>query len=195
MRRYLIASVGCGVVIACCTIASAVVLAGIVAAVITDPASRSIHHHAWPLSILLALWLLRALVHWLQGRLAQHGATAVIADLSGQVLRSVTTLPPRQLDTRRDAAAVVITRGLDGLRPYFTSYLPALFLADILTPAAVAVMALYDLQSAAIVLIALPLIPIFMVLIGLVTAERSAASLAAMSTLQSRKDPGCSSAG
>ena len=186
MRRYLIASVGCGVVIACCTIASAVVLAGIVAAVITDPASRSIHHHAWPLSILLALWLLRALVHWLQGRLAQHGATAVIADLSGQVLRSVTTLPPRQLDTRRDAAAVVITRGLDGLRPYFTSYLPAQFLAGILTPAAVVVMAVYDLQSAAIVLVALPLIPIFMVLIGLVTAERSAASLAAMTTLQSR---------
>ena len=99
MRRYLIASVGCGVVIACCTIASAVVLAGIVAAVITDPASRSIHQHAWPLSILLALWLLRALAHWLQGRLSQRGATAVIADLSGQVLRSVTALPPRQLAT------------------------------------------------------------------------------------------------
>ena len=110
----------------------------------------------------------------------------MIADLSGQVLRSVTALPPRQLDTERDAAAVVITRGLDGLRPYFTSYLPALFLAGILTPAAVVVMAVYDLQSAAIVLVALPLIPIFMVLIGLVTAERSAASLAAMTTLQSR---------
>ena len=134
----------------------------------------------------MALWVLRALAHWLQGRLSQRGATAVIADLSGQVLRSVTALPPRQLATERDAAAVVITRGLDGLRPYFTSYLPALFLAGILTPAAVAVMALYDLQSAAIVLIALPLIPIFMVLIGLVTAERSAASLAAMTTLQSR---------
>ena len=34
--------------------------------------------------------------------------------------------------------------------------------------------------------IALPLIPIFMVLIGLVTADRSAAALAAMTTLQAR---------
>ena len=186
MRRYLIASVGCGVVISCCTIASAVVLAGVVAAVITDPASRSLHQLARPLSILLALWLFRALTIWVQGRLSQRGATAVIADLSGRVLRSVTAMPPRQLAVERDAAAVVVTRGLDGLRPYFTAYLPALFLAGILTPAAVVVMAFYDMSSAAIVLVALPLIPIFMVLIGLVTADRSAASLSAMTTLQSR---------
>lgn len=37
-----------------------------------------------------------------------------------------------------------------------------------------------------IVLIALPLIPVFMVLIGLTTADRSAAALTAMATLQSR---------
>ena len=47
-------------------------------------------------------------------------------------------------------------------------------------------MACYDLQAAVIVVVALPLVPLFMVLIGLVTAERSAASLAAMTTLQSR---------
>ena len=47
-------------------------------------------------------------------------------------------------------------------------------------------MACYDLQAAVIVLIALPLVPLFMVLIGLVTAERSAAALTAMTTLQSR---------
>lgn len=80
----------------------------------------------------------------------------------------------------------MVTRGLDGLRPYFTGYLPAVVLAGILTPAALVVMACYDLQAAAIVMIALPLVPIFMVLIGLVTAERSAAALAAMTTLQAR---------
>ena len=72
------------------------------------------------------------------------------------------------------------------MRLYFTAYLPSLFVAAILTPATVVVIALYDWQSALIVLIALPLIPIFMVLIGLATAERSAAALAAMATLQSR---------
>ncbi len=186
MRRYLFATVACGVVISGCTIASAVVLADIVASVITDPATRSIHRLAWPLSILLSLWVIRTATHWLQARLAQHSANAVIADLSGQVLRTATALPPRQLAAERDAAAAVVTRGLDGLRPYFTAYLPALFLAGILTPAAAVVIAVYDLESAVIVLIALPLIPIFMVLIGMATADRSAAALAAMTTLQAR---------
>ncbi len=55
-----------------------------------------------------------------------------------------------------------------------------------LTPATVVVIALNDLQAALIVLIALPLIPVFMVLIGLATADRSAAAMAAMTTLRSR---------
>ena len=110
----------------------------------------------------------------------------MIADLTDQVLTTVTSLPPRELAQHRDEAAVVVTRGLDGLRLYFTTYLPSLFLAAILTPATAVVIALYDWQSAVIVLIALPLIPLFMVLIGLATADRSAAALAAMTTLQSR---------
>jgi ATP-binding cassette subfamily C protein CydD len=186
MRRFLTASVACGVVISGATIGSAVVLAHVVAGVITDPATRTVAHWATPLWILLALLVIRTVAHWLQGRLSQRGATAVIADLACEVLRAVTALPPRRLAAHRDAAATLITRGLDGLRPYFTAYLPSVFLAGILTPAAVVVIAVYDWQSAVIVVIALPLIPIFMVLIGLLTRDRSAASLAAMTTLQSR---------
>ncbi|MGY4709040.1 thiol reductant ABC exporter subunit CydD [Mycolicibacterium sp. CBM1] len=186
MRRYLVATVTCGTLIAGCAVASAVVLGHLVAGVITDPTARSIGHWRTSLSILVALWIIRALTLWWQGRLGQRGASAVIADLSGQLLRTVTALPPGSHHARRDDAATVVTSGLDGLRPYFTSYLPALFLAAILTPATVIVIAFNDLESAAIVVIALPLIPIFMILIGLATADRSAAALAAMTTLQSR---------
>ncbi|AFM17324.1 cysteine export CydDC family ABC transporter permease subunit/ATP-binding protein CydD [Mycolicibacterium chubuense NBB4] len=186
MRRFLAASTACGVVIAGATIGSAVTLAGIVARVVTDPASRHLGGLAIPLAILLSLWIVRTAAQWLQGRLAQRGASAVIADLTDQVLRTATSLPPRQLTRHRDDAAVVVTRGLDGLRVYFTTYLPALFLAAILTPVTAAVIALYDWRSAVIVAVALPLIPLFMVLIGLATEDRSAAALAAMTTLQSR---------
>jgi ATP-binding cassette, subfamily C, bacterial CydD len=186
LRAHLAATVGCGVVISACTIASAILLASILAGVITDPAARTLQHWAFPLAVLAALWSVRVAAHWMQARLAQRGATAVIADLSGKVLHSVTTRAPRELAEQRADAAAVVTRGLDGLRPYFTSYLPSLVLAAILTPATVVVIAVYDMPSAAIVLIALPLIPVFMVLIGLLTAERSAAALAAMTTLQSR---------
>jgi ATP-binding cassette subfamily C protein CydD len=186
MRRHLAASVCCGVVITGSAIASAVLLAHVISGIITDPASRTVSHWSGPLWILLTLWLVRAAAQWLQARLSQRGATAVIAEFNQRVLTAVCALPPQQLSAKRDEAAVLATRGLDGLRPYFTRYLPAVILAGLLTPAAVVVMACYDVRSAVIVLIALPLVPLFMVLIGLVTAERSAASLAAMTTLQSR---------
>jgi ATP-binding cassette subfamily C protein CydD len=186
MRRHVAASVCCGVVIAGCAIASAVLLAHVIAGVITDPASRTVSHWAKALWILLALWVVRAAAQWLQARLSQRGATTVIAEFNERVLTTVCALPPAELAAKRDDAAVLATRGLDGLRPYFTRYLPAVILAGLLTPAAVVVMACYDVRSAVIVLIALPLVPLFMVLIGLVTAERSAASLTAMTTLQSR---------
>jgi ATP-binding cassette subfamily C protein CydD len=186
LRRFLIATVACGTAISGCAIGSAVVLAALAARIITDPAARNLRSCVGSLSILLALWAVRALTHWLQARLGQRGASAIIADLNGQVLTAVTGRPPNELATLRDEAAVVVTRGLDGLRPYFTNYLPTLLLAAILTPATVAVIAVYDLKSTAIVATTLPLIPIFMVLIGLATAERSAAALAAMTTLQAR---------
>ena len=186
MRRHLAASVCCGVVITGSAIACAVLLAHVISGIITDPASRTVSHWSGALWILVTLWLVRAAAQWLQARLSQRGATAVIAEFNQRVLTTVSALPPPQLAALRDDAAVLATRGLDGLRPYFTRYLPAVILAGLLTPAAVIVMACYDLRSAVIVLIALPLVPLFMVLIGLVTAERSAASLTAMTTLQSR---------
>ena len=173
-------------VISGCAIGSAVVLASIVAHIITDPSARSLGACRGALSILLGLWVIRAATHWLQARLGQRGASAVIADLNGEVLAAVTARQPNALAAQRDDAAIVVTRGLDGLRPYFTGYLPTLLLAGILTPATVVVIAFYDLKSTAIVAITLPLIPVFMVLIGLATADRSAAALAAMSTLQAR---------
>jgi ATP-binding cassette, subfamily C, bacterial CydD len=186
MRRDLTASVCCGVLISGSAIASAVLLAQLVAGVITDGTSRTVAHWAPTLSILLGLWTVRVLAQWLQARLSQRGATAAIAELNQRILVAVTALPPRQLAAVRDDAALLTTHGLDGLRPYFTRYLPAVMLAALLTPAATVVMAYHDLQSAVVVVIALPLVPLFMILIGLVTRDRSAAALRAMTTLQSR---------
>lgn len=186
MRRYLIASSCCGILIAGSAIATAVLLGHLVAGVITDQSTRALSHWRTELVILVALWVVRALSQWGQARLGRRGASAVIAELTARVLRSVTALPPHELAGKRADAATVVTSGLDDLGHYFTGYLPALLLAAILTPATVAVIAVNDMPSALIVLIALPLIPIFMVLVGLTTAQRSAAALAAMTTLQSR---------
>lgn len=176
----------CGVVIAATTLAGAVLLAHVIAGVITEPDDRTLQHWTPALFAVAAVFAVRVVAQWVQARLGQAGATAAIADLTERVLRSVTSRDPRLIADHRDDAALLVTRGLDGLRPYYTRYLPALVLAALITPAAVLVMLYNDVQSAIIVLIALPLIPIFMVLIGLVTRDRSAAALRAMGVLQSR---------
>ena len=60
-------------------------------------------------------------------------------------------------------------RGLDALDAYFGRYLPQLVLTVIATPVIVLVMWSQDWISGLTVLLTLPLIPIFMVLIGLAT--------------------------
>lgn len=186
MRRYIATMVAYGTVIAAATIAAAWILAHIVAGVITEPVTRSLAHWRLHLVALAAIWLIRVVAQWLQARLSQRAATAAIGDLSARVLHTVTGMNPQRRQQVLDEATVVVTRGLDGLRPYFTGYLPTVALAGILTPATVVVIAVADWQAAAVVAIALPLIPLFMVLIGKLTADRSAAALAAMTTLQSR---------
>jgi ATP-binding cassette, subfamily C, bacterial CydD len=186
MRRHLVASVCCGVLIAAATLATAVLLARVIAGVVSDPRARTLGHWASELVLLVVIWTVRVVSQWAQARLSQRGATAAIADLQQRVLATVTARPPRRLAAERDDAVLLVTHGLDGLRPYYTRYVPALILAVLITPAAVLVMAFNDLQSAVIVLIALPLVPIFMILIGLVTRDRSAAALRAMTALHAR---------
>src|SRR5579875_2403075 len=107
-RRFLAATVACGVVISGCAVASAIVLARIVSRVITVPGARGLSQYAATLAVLAILWMVRSATHWLQARLAQRGASAVIADLSEQVLSAVTSRQPRQLTAQRDAAATVV---------------------------------------------------------------------------------------
>jgi ATP-binding cassette subfamily C protein CydD len=69
------------------------------------------------------------------------------------------------------------------LRAYLTGYVPALLLAVLVPPVILTVIAVHDLTSAVIVVITLPLIPIFMVLIGLLTEGRARETLAATTRL------------
>lgn len=81
VRGYLVASVCCGVLIAGCAIGTAVVLGHLVAGVITEPTTRTLEHWRSALLILAVLWVARACAQWLQARLGQRGASAVIGDL------------------------------------------------------------------------------------------------------------------
>lgn len=68
--------------------------------------------------------------------------------------------------------AVIATRGIDALDSYFARYLPQLVLAVIVPISVIAVIFTQDILSAIIVVITVPLIPIFMILIGLFTQSK-----------------------
>jgi ATP-binding cassette, subfamily C, bacterial CydD len=104
--------------------------------------------------------------------------------LAGQRLMSALRLQlaerrlaaPVPLDDAESAAvATAAVVGVDELEAYFARYLPQLLLAVAVPPAVLLVAALTDLESALVMLLTLPLIPVFMVLIGRLAEGRARA--------------------
>ncbi|MFC4603547.1 thiol reductant ABC exporter subunit CydD [Rhodococcus kronopolitis] len=182
-RGYLLLTVGLALVTAATVIVSAVMIGTVLAGVITDPGARTVGAWRTELAVLAAAVLVRTGSTWAHARFAHRSASRVIGELKGEVLGVATEMSPRELDPRRDELATVLTRGIEGLRDYLTGYLPALLLAVTVTPVALLVIALTDVTSAVIVVVTLPLIPVFMILIGLLTRGKADASLRTMTAL------------
>ena len=122
------------------------------------------------LAWLLAAFAARAALLWLREWASARAAAHVEAQLRSGLVDAVGRLGPGWLSTRNSAQlAVTAGRGLDALDAYFGRYLPQLVLTVIATPVIVLVMWSQDWISGLTVLLTLPLIPIFMVLIGLAT--------------------------
>ncbi|MFJ6003191.1 thiol reductant ABC exporter subunit CydC [Arthrobacter sp. NPDC092385] len=79
--------------------------------------------------------------------------------------------------------AVLLTRGLDGLDRYYTQYLPALITCAVVPLLVGARILAADWVSALIIVLTVPLVPVFMALIGLHTQERTQAAAAALGRL------------
>ncbi|MEX0913318.1 MAG: ABC transporter transmembrane domain-containing protein [Demequina sp.] len=138
------------------------------------------------LSWLLAVVAARAVLTWFQERLAHRAGTQVISELRSQVVAHAARMGPRWAASGRGTDVTTLTtRGLDNMLPYFVRYLPQLLLAATVTPLMLVVVLGLDWLSALIVVGTLPLVPIFMVLVGLLTRERSARHLESMQRLSS----------
>ncbi|MEU4316807.1 thiol reductant ABC exporter subunit CydD [Nocardia sp. NPDC024068] len=185
-RSYLALSVGLSLATTVTIVLSAVLLGRVLAGVITDPGQRTLDSWTAELVVLALALAGRGLAAWWQSRIAHRAGVRVVAELEESVLGAGAGLPPRELDARRTEIAVVVGSGLSGLRAYLTGYLPALLLAVLVPPVVLAVIAAHDLTSALIVVVTLPLIPVFMVLIGLLTEGRARATLDATTRLSDR---------
>lgn len=114
----------------------------------------------------------KALLAWLNNVLAQRAAAAV----KSQLRRDIMTARLRQPTASRSSTGhlvTLLTQGLDGLDGYFSKYLPQLALA-VTVPLILGVAVLTsDWASAVLVAFTLPLIPVFMALIGWTTQART----------------------
>nr|WP_254923832.1 MULTISPECIES: thiol reductant ABC exporter subunit CydD [unclassified Rhodococcus (in: high G+C Gram-positive bacteria)] len=185
-RGYLIVTVALSTVVTLCIIVSALTIGTVLAGVITEPTARSLSAWTTELAVLAGAVAVRVLATGAQSRYAHRSASRVVAELEVEVLTAATRFEPRELDREREELVVVVTRAIGGLRAYLTGYLPALVSAAIVTPLVLIVIVTQDVTSAVVIAVTLPLIPIFMILIGLLTKGRAAATLSTMTRLSAQ---------
>jgi thiol reductant ABC exporter CydD subunit len=181
-RAYLAASVLLGVATAAAVLTQAFILAWAITAVFQDGADVADLTPA--LVGLLAVTAARALIAGAQDVVAARSAAGVKAELRQGLLAHAVALGPAWQSRRRTGdLAVLATRGLDALDAYFARYLPQLVLAAIIPATVVVVLALNDPLTALVVAVTVPLIPVFMVLVGWSTQRQTQRQWASLEAL------------
>ncbi len=181
-RWYLAGGVLIGCLVAALTIAQAWVLSRAIAAVFDaapgfDYLTPTPGSGLWPalgasVAALAAIFGGKALLTWANTWLAHRTAAAVKSQLRRDVVAARLAHP--LADRSSPAGLVTLTTvGLDALDGFYSKYLPQLLLA-VTVPVIVGVAVLTaDVTSAVIIALTLPLIPVFMVLVGWTTQART----------------------
>jgi thiol reductant ABC exporter CydD subunit len=181
-RTYLVLSVGVGGATAILVIAQAWLIATVVNGAFLD--HRGAASLRGPLLALLAVVSGRALLAWAAERAAFRASAAAKSDLRQAAAARVAAFGPSGLEQRDTGQlTVLLTTGIDALDGYFSRYLPQVFLAVIVPVAIIAVVAGADWVSAALIAVSVPLIPLFMALVGATTRDRTAKRMRALQRL------------
>ncbi|MDT9592593.1 thiol reductant ABC exporter subunit CydD [Nocardioides zeae] len=171
-RGSLAVVVGGSVLGAALLVGQALALAALVARLVGDPTGSGWH---LPAALFAGALVARAAVTYVVDVAAARAATTVGERLRDLVLAAA--LRPGPVDAAGGgslgAHGVLATRGVAATEPYLTRYLPALVLAAVLPVITVVAIAALDWASALVVVLTLPLLPVFAVLIGLSTRERA----------------------
>ena len=164
-RGFLAAAVAAGVLQAVLVIASAFLLSSAVDAVFRQGAG--VDDIAGALLGLVAIAAARGLVAYGTEASAFGASAKVKSQLRMAVVAKTLRIGPQRLAGADPGELAALTgRGIDALDAYFSRYLPQLVLA-VVVPLAVGLTILtQDVLAAVILAVTLPLIPVFMILIG-----------------------------
>lgn len=166
---YLIAGVAVGSATAVLTLVQASALARALGDIFATHTLSVLQQVFW---LLVAVFAGKAVLAWLNQWLAHRAAAAVKSRLRRDVLAARLADP---VDPGSSTASLVtlLTQGLDALDGYYSKYLPQLLLA-VTVPLIIGIAILTaDFASAIVVALTLPLIPIFMALVGWTTEART----------------------
>ena len=169
-RRAVAAAVALGTVTSLLLVAQAWLLAAVISG--TDR-TRAVF------AALLAVVLARAAVAWWSEAVAARCAARAKTELRTALLARAGRLGDRS----PGAVATLATREIEALDAYFARYVPQVALAVIVPLVVLAVLAARDWVSAAIVVVTVPLIPLFLALVGASTRERMDAQVRSLQRL------------
>lgn len=170
-RRFLTLCVAAGIADAVLI----VVQAGALATVVADGFLHGLTvAGATPYLITAALAVVgRSALAWIGESAAASTSAAVKAGLRQALLDHEVASGGRRAAARdrHGEAALTVTRGLDALDGYFARYLPQLVLAAVVPLAVAARILMADRLSGVIVAVTVPLVPVFMVLVGMASKK------------------------
>ena len=170
-RVFLAAAVTLGSAAAVLIVGQAVLIATTVTDAFQDGAGLEEVRGA--LLGIVAITVARAGLAWAAESVGHRSAAAAISQLRTQVVRRALELGPANWGGRgAGEISTLVTRGAGALDGYFARYLPQLVLAVVVPLIAGVVILTQDLLSAVIVALTIPIIPVFMVLIGRYTQAR-----------------------
>lgn len=110
---------------------------------------------------------------WVSTSLSHRAVGDTIEVLRARGLDALRRRDPREVEEDSATWRHVFTRGLEDFRPYVNDFLPSLVSLIVSTPIVLVVVFAFDWVSGLFALFTLPLIPIFMVLIGKLTAAHT----------------------
>jgi thiol reductant ABC exporter CydD subunit len=181
VRVLLGVDVALGATTALLVLVQATLMARIVARAF---AGASVRDMSTELLLLVAVCVVRGLLAWGFEVAGRRAASTVLGRLRRDLVEQRLKTQPAALDgTEAAEIAVAAVDGVDGLAAYFGRYLPQLVLACVVPLAVLAWVAVIDVETALIMFVTLPLVPVFMWLIGRYTEERTQQRWQALSIL------------
>src|SRR6476646_1272761 len=171
VRVLLGADVVLGLVATALILLQATLLADVVARAFDGASLAAVRGAMLVLAIAVAA---RALVTSAFEVAGRHAASSTLSERRMELAERRLRTQPIALDGAEAAEiAAASVQGVDGLEAYFGRYLPQLVLAATVPVAVLAWVAFIDPISAGVMLLTLPLVPVFMWLIGRNVAERT----------------------